>query len=1294
MLMERIMASDAFSSKTPDRAMDVEIVDDSMSAWDTIKLILKPIASLKLTVVLFALSIVIVLIGTLAQGEKDMWRVIDDYFRAWVAWVEFRVFLPRAWFPNWQSIQGGFWFPGGALIGTLMFVNLLAAHLVRFKIQSKGSQLASGLAVIAVATGLIAMVIISGHGGEGLQGTLPFELTWGNLWSAIKWSLALTLIGSVAYAISLDASRYILRWILIGCAIVLAGISFYLFYAGQDAYIGDAGMRILWQLIQSGAGALVLLGGCAMVFKKRCGIVVIHAGVGLLMFGQWWVGKYDVEEQMTIREGQTATYAQDIRTVELAVADTSPADHDNVVVIPKSILIESTSLKDKPIHDEKLPFNVQVVEFFENADLRQLKPGEEGRATAGTGLKWDVQTLRSGSGTDMNAAVDLAAAYVKFTDKQSGKDLGTYLLSQIMSAQDFPEKVTVDGKTYNIDLRFKRSYKPYSLHLIDVRKDDYLGTNTPRNYSSTVHLMDREHNEDRTLDIWMNNPLRYSGETFYQSGYHPADRGGAESTTLSVVTNSGWMIPYVACMVVVVGMLAHFLIALMRFLSRVMGPIPQMNQAAAGPVVTAELTGDVDTAPRPKPGRKSKRPITNKPDFLSPEPPTISTEQVLGYVLPIAMVLLCMAYTAKQAQPPAVAVGAMDIYEAGKLPVIEKGRVKPLDTLARNSLRIISNRETFEDKLGDEQPAIRWLLDVISGSEDAEKHKVFRIENLEVLATLGLEKRHGFRYSVEEMRGGDAETIREFERQVELARDLSADKLNTYQRKLLELDRRIHVYTLLVASFRPLPFPDEKDFEQDPEATRMQLFQMLSASREAGQVLARMQPPLAIPVTESDNELTQKLMPNLIKDDWLPYQTAYTKAYVETQLLNQPTDAATLSWTKILDSYAKREVSTFNREVAKYQDSLERNPPKQLAARPSPIGSLVEWRFGNFYRFEAYFNHLLPFYNAAGLYMFAYSLVSLAWLGWMFGWGRPLNRAAFCVIVFTLVLHSLALLGRMYLSDRPPVTNLYSSAVYIGWLCVVFGIVLELIFRISIGNVISATAGFATLVIAHYLSGDGDTIAVMQAVLDTQFWLATHVVCITSGYAATLVAGLLGVAYILTGLFTPLLSVKVDKRNVLGHGTLRVISDLVPAKVEKWSIGTILGKMTYGVVCFAIFFSFFGTVLGGLWADDSWGRFWGWDPKENGALLIVLWNALILHARWDGMVKDRGFAVLAVGGNIVTAWSWFGVNELGIGLHSYGFTEGVLPTLGTVVAIHLAIIAIGSLPKHLWWSFKTPQSLA
>jgi ABC-type transport system involved in cytochrome c biogenesis permease subunit len=222
-------------------------------------------------------------------------------------------------------------------------------------------------------------------------------------------------------------------------------------------------------------------------------------------------------------------------------------------------------------------------------------------------------------------------------------------------------------------------------------------------------------------------------------------------------------------------------------------------------------------------------------------------------------------------------------------------------------------------------------------------------------------------------------------------------------------------------------------------------------------------------------------------------------------------------------------------------------------------------------------------------------------------------------------------------------------------------LLLEMLYRLGIGSALAAIAGFATLQIANGLAGDGDTFTVLQAVLDTQFWLATHVTCITMGYATTGVAGLLGAAYILGGMFTPAL-----------RGT----------------VGKDISRMLYGTLCFSIFFSFVGTVLGGLWADDSWGRFWGWDPKENGALIIVLWNALVLHARWDGMIKDRGLAVLAVAGNIAVAWSYFGVNELGAGLHSYGFTEGVARNLGIFVLSQLALIALGLVPKQNWWSFR------
>jgi ABC-type transport system involved in cytochrome c biogenesis permease subunit len=225
-------------------------------------------------------------------------------------------------------------------------------------------------------------------------------------------------------------------------------------------------------------------------------------------------------------------------------------------------------------------------------------------------------------------------------------------------------------------------------------------------------------------------------------------------------------------------------------------------------------------------------------------------------------------------------------------------------------------------------------------------------------------------------------------------------------------------------------------------------------------------------------------------------------------------------------------------------------------------------------------------------------------------------------------------------------------------------LVLEYIFKIGVGNMVAGLSGFITLLIADSLSLDGDTFTVLQAVLDTQFWLATHVTCITLGYATTYLAGMLGLDYIIQGVFTPTLSAKEERD---------------------------LHRMIYGTLCFSIFFSFVGTVLGGLWADDSWGRFWGWDPKENAALMIVLWNALALHARWGGMVKERGLAALAVAGNIFVSWSWWGVNALGAGLHSYGFKRGTLETLAIFALFNLAVIGVSFVPKKHWLSVRARE---
>jgi ABC-type transport system involved in cytochrome c biogenesis permease subunit len=349
----------------------------------------------------------------------------------------------------------------------------------------------------------------------------------------------------------------------------------------------------------------------------------------------------------------------------------------------------------------------------------------------------------------------------------------------------------------------------------------------------------------------------------------------------------------------------------------------------------------------------------------------------------------------------------------------------------------------------------------------------------------------------------------------------------------------------------------------------------------------------------------------------------------------------------MLAAYGKNQPDAFNQAVGDYRQYLEREMPDTVARAD----------------FEFAFNSFRPFLQCTVLYLIAILLVCFSWVGYT----QVLNRAAFGLLVVTLVVHTAALIGRMYLMERwfVFVTSLYSSALFIGWGCCVLGLILERLFGNGMGNLVAGVAGFVTMIIAHNL-GSGDTLEMMQAVLDTNFWLATHVTCEAAGYTATFVAGLLGIVFVLRGVLTP----SLDRT----------------AFVQ-------ISQALYGVVCFATLLTFTGTVLGGIWADQSWGRFWGWDPKENGALLIVLWNALILHARWAGLVKQRGMAVLAVAGNIVTLWSWFGVNMLGVGLHSYGFMQFNAILLATFIPLHLLVIGLGLVPTRMWGSFGQARTV-
>ncbi len=397
------------------------------------------------------------------------------------------------------------------------------------------------------------------------------------------------------------------------------------------------------------------------------------------------------------------------------------------------------------------------------------------------------------------------------------------------------------------------------------------------------------------------------------------------------------------------------------------------------------------------------------------------------------------------------------------------------------------------------------------------------------------------------------------------------------------------------------------------------------------------------------NGVTPYAVPPLAEhEEWQPLVVAHRTAQ-RTGHLNKAGELL----TNVLRAYSQNDPTAFNTNVAQYNALLKETFPREFAKAQR----------------EAFYNHYAPFYKGTVLYFLTFVLACLALL--VFGFRQTalaaaLRRSATYILLLTLLLHTAAIAMRIHLHERPPVTSLYSSAVFIGWACVPLGLAVEFFMkRLSLGLIVASLSGFVTLIIAHFLALDeGDTMKNVQAVLDTNFWLATHVPTVTIGYSATFLAGLLAICFILLGVFTPWLTKDIRRD---------------------------FTKAVYGVVCFAMLLSFVGTVLGGIWADQSWGRFWGWDPKENGAVLIVLINAVILHARWGGMIRERGMMVLAVVGNIVTAWSWFGTNMLGVGLHSYGFMDKAVLAMWAFVASQLVIIIIGLLPLSVWASYTATE---
>jgi len=573
-----------------------------------------------------------------------------------------------------------------------------------------------------------------------------------------------------------------------------------------------------------------------------------------------------------------------------------------------------------------------------------------------------------------------------------------------------------------------------------------------------------------------------------------------------------------------------------------------------------------------------------------------------------------------------------DFETFARLPILEGGRVKPLDSFARTALMSIRGKQSVPVD-GKAIPAARWLLDSAFKPEAADTYPSFVVDDPEVLGLLGIpqDKTRYFAYWQIEPKRDEVQT------QAAAADQVPSGKRSRFQSALLNLNHRLTLYERVKNTFMlsgqgdpamdlaafsaALPGALAAFHSKNPTAKDRVAMKILSDMLQRYQFLAQAAAFKALPPSKDQSE-----------DAWLSTGDA----------LSDPTAGSEphpglSSFALMGRAYRAGDAAAFNAALAEHAAWVAEHRP--AAARAA--------------RVETLFNKATPFISGMALYLTALLLVFAAWATRR----EDVAAAARSLAWAAFVVHTLGLLARTVLQGRPPVTNLYSSAVFVGWAAALLGLVAERLHRRGFAVSGACAIGFTTLVVAHHLSATGDTMEMMRAVLDSNFWLATHVVAITIGYSATYLAGMLGVAWV-----------------VRRH--LMVKPDPEASKA--------LSALAYGTIAFSLFFSFVGTVLGGIWADQSWGRFWGWDPKENGALLIVLWNALILHARWGGYVRERGIMLMAIFGNIIVSLSWFGVNMLGIGLHSYGFMDKAFLWLSAFCALQVAIMGLGALPPRFW----------
>jgi ABC-type transport system involved in cytochrome c biogenesis permease subunit len=599
----------------------------------------------------------------------------------------------------------------------------------------------------------------------------------------------------------------------------------------------------------------------------------------------------------------------------------------------------------------------------------------------------------------------------------------------------------------------------------------------------------------------------------------------------------------------------------------------------------------------------------------------------------------------------------------GTLVVQESGRSKPLSAFAASTLYTVHGRRDMKlDLDGDNKPEVtltpvEWLLDVWCFPEQAAKYPLFRIENVEVLDAIGIPLEGGQRFDFEYVsferlvtpgkHGVPAERLIELANKYEGIPPIRRAPVESH---LVMTGERVDTYFKVHRQLQALGHPFAIDGELRTRLGGIETAHLATLVENGPQFIGlvreyqnRMTDPAIVPSMRIAAVLEELVGAREVvalfppdgtvteNDRWLGFGEL-----VERGLFGRLRPEQSVMLQHLQQAMIATDQATRERELLAFRDAV--------VSRATARGEYDKVPLEHYYLAASWH------YKALHWFLLALVVVALGWTmprsKWMWVAGLVFTTVPLLFLVTDIVL-------RCVIRGRPPILNLYDTFLFVAAVGVSAAVVAEIIMRRRF--VLSVAPVFGALLIAlarAFEVEDGkDQLAPLQAVLDTNYYLATHVTSMNMGYAAGMFASFVGTAWLLMQAF----------------GVLR--------KDERFHKSIV--RATYGLVAFGLIFAVFGTIYGGVWANDSWGRFWGWDPKENGALLICLALVSLMHARMCGWVRDFGFCVGAALTGIVVAFSWFHVNLLGIGLHAYGFASSTKNALFTYYYVQLALIGVG-----------------